>query len=209
MHIKRDVFKIESGAVALDGTKIEPEAQLVHHIFEGTAPVEISTPGVNKQGVVGNVPLEIVADATAAQVARSVSALCGNCRYWRNDLWRQMIARNEGPASTPAEQHAINSIRQQIILNMPDPDQHVGQDGDYDIEHALNSMGLCPALNEFYKQKGQKSELYGTWPTAGCPAETCSKDRPMGLFEPKDAAAGKASAANYDAVMQRAAGKIL
>lgn len=206
MHIKRDVFRIENSPVALDGSKVEPEAQVVQHIFEGSAPVQLRTNG--GEVAVGSVPLEIVGHGTAQQVARSVSALCANCLYFKNEAWRAMLARNEGATATPAERHAINSIRQQILLNMPDADQHTGQDGDYDLEHALNSMGLCPALNEFYKTKGQKSELYGVWPTAGCPAETCSADRPMGLFKPKNADAGKASAQNYDAVMQRAAGKI-
>jgi hypothetical protein len=203
MHIKRDVFRIESGAVELDGTKVEPEAQNVQHIFQGSAPVTLGGAGTG-----GAVPLEIVAHATAGQVARSVSALCGNCTYFRNEAWRAMLARCEGPAGTAAERHSVNAIRSQILVNMPDPEDHAGQDGDYDTEHALQSMGLCPALNEFYKTKGEKSELYGVMPTSGCPAETVALDRPMGLFKPRDAAAGKSSVQNYDAVMQRAAGKI-
>ena len=87
---------------------------------------------------------------------------------------------------------------------------HVGEDGDYDIEHAMKSMALCHALREYYKGKdGTDPGIIGVWPTSGCPAETCSPDKPMGIFEPKDGDAAKASKENYDAVMLRAAGKVL
>ena len=212
MQIKRDKFVIESGARELDGTKIEPEAQAVTHVFEGSAPVGV---GVGLEvadgvGAIGSIPLSIEAQAPAQTVARSVSALCGNCKFFDRVGWLKMLRDNEGPGSTPAERHSINSIRAEILLNMPDPESHTGQDGEYDPEHAMKSMGLCHALREYYRGKeGKDPGIIGVWPTSGCPAETCSPDKPMGIFVPRDGDAKKASKANYDAVMLRAAGKLL
>lgn len=211
MKIKRDVFRIESGAREADGTKLEPEQQAVQHIFEGAAPVGVGAglDIVDGDGARGSMPLEIIAHSTAQQTARSVSALCANCKWWSNEAWRRMLANAERPDASPAERHSVREIRAQILLHMPEADKHVGDDGDYDVEHAMQSMGLCPALKEFYKTKGEPEEPVAMWPTAGCPTETCTPDKPMGLFLPRDGDARKASAANFDAVMQRAAGKIL
>lgn len=213
MQIKRDKFVIESGAREADGTKIEPEAQLVKHVFEGTAPVglgaglEVGEPGVPS---IGSMAISIEAQGSAQQVARSVSALCGNCKFFDRVGWLKMLAKNDGPGSTEAERHSIQAIRGEILTRMPDPDQNVGGDGDYDIEHAMKSMGLCHALREFYKGKdGKDPGIIGVWPTSGCPEETCSPDKPMGIYMPKDGDAARAAQANYDAVMQRAAGKIV
>lgn len=214
MQIKRDKFVIESGAREADGTKIEPEAQVVKHVFEGTAPVglgggfEVGEPGGSP--AVGSLPISIEAHGTAQQVARSVSALCANCKFFDRVGWLKMLAKNEGPASTEAERHSVNSIRMEILSRMPDSDQHTAADGEYDIEHAMKSMGLCHALREFYKGKeGKDPGIIGVWPTSGCPADTCSPDKPWGIFVPKDGDAARASQQNYDAVMQRAAGKII
>lgn len=209
MQIKRDLFRFESGARESDGTKIEPEAQAVQHIMLGSAEANIVGPGVNREGTAGSIPLQIVAHSTANQIARSVSALCANCRYFDRAGWLKMLHESDGPASSEAERHSINAIRGQILVNMPEPDQHAGPDGDYDIEHAMRSMGLCAALREFYKAKDGIDEPHGMWPTSGCPEETCTPDRPMGLFVPKDGDARKASQQNYDAVMLRAAGKVM
>lgn len=210
MQIKRDKFVIESGGREADGTKVEPEAQTVTHVFEGVAPVEISSPGVNPMGVVGSIPIAIEAHSTAQQVARSVSALCANCRYFDRAGWLKMLAQAEGPGSTAAERHSVNAIRGEIIVNMPDADQHLGEDGEYDVEHAMKSMGMCHALREFYKGKdGKDPGIIGVWPTSGCPGDTCSADKPHGIFVPRDGDAAKASRQNYDAVMMRAAGRLL
>lgn len=214
MQIKRDKFVIESGARELDGTPVEPEAQSVQHIFEGSTP--IGAGGADHDGIargdaaVGSIPLQIVAHGEAQQVARSVSALCANCKYFDRAGWLKMLRDNEGAGASVSERHSINSIRAEILLRMPEPEQHVGADNDYDIEHAMKSMGLCHAMREFYKGRdGVDPGIIGVWPTSGCPAETCSPDRPFGIFEPRDAEAHKAGQQNYDAVMLRAAGKIL
>jgi hypothetical protein len=92
-----------------------------------------------------------------------------------------MLRDNEGAASTAAERHSINTIRAEILLHMPEADQHE-EGGEYDVEHAMKSMGMCHALREFYKGRdGEDPGIIGVWPTSGCPAETCSPDKPWAL----------------------------
>jgi hypothetical protein len=209
MQIKRDVFRIESGAREADGTKIAPEAQNAVHVFEGTTPVNIPMPGVNPVGTAGSVPLEIVAHSTAGQLARSVAAMCIHCKHFDRAGWLKMLARNEGAMSTAAERHSINSIRAEILMRMPEPESHTGTDGDYDIEHAMKAMGLCHVLREFYNESKQENDIIGVWPTAGCPEEVATAvGKPQGLFVPRDGDAEAASTQGYDAVMLRAAGVV-
>ncbi len=210
MFIKRDVFRIESGAREADGTKIDPEGQSAQHVFEGTAPVNIPVPGVNPVGTPGSLPLQIVAHSTAGQLARSVSSLCVNCKHFDRAGWLRMLARNEGPAATAAERHSINSIRAEILMRLPEPEENAGGDGDYDVEHAMRSMGLCHALREFYRETKEEQDIIGVWPRAGCPEEVATAvGKPWGLFVPKDNDAERQSAQNYDDVMLRAAGKVI
>lgn len=92
---------------------------------------------------------------------------------------------------------------------MPESEDHVGGDGEYDVEHMMKSMGMCHALREFYKDKdGEDPGIIGVSPRSGCPEEVCSTDKPQGLYVPRDMDAEKAGNQNYDAVMLRAAGKI-
>lgn len=208
MKIRRDLFKVWRGMTDEKGQKLEPEAQTVQHIFQGTTPITVSTPGAVSQGVKGNIPLEIVAHSAAHEIARSIFSLCANCRHFNRTAWLKMLSVADNPGSSVAEKHSVNMIRAEILMRMPEADSHVGSDNDYDVEHALKSMGMCGPLREYYKEKdGEDPGIMGVWPSSSCPQEICSPDRPHGLFKPKDLDSEKAGAQAYDRVMLTAAGK--
>jgi len=207
VKIKRDLFKVHRGQMDEKGQKLEPEQQTVQHIYQGTTPLSVSTPGILREGVQGNIPLEIVAHATAAEVARSVSATCGQCKNFNRSAWIKMLSVADNPGSSAAERHGVNQIRAEILMRMPEPEKHVGADGEYDVNHTLHSMGMCFPLREYYKEKdGKDPGIMAVFSESSCPLEICTPDKPFGLYQPKDLDAEKIGATNYDRVMVTAAG---
>lgn len=209
MRIKKDLFKVWRGQTDEKGQRLEPEQQTVQHVFQGSAPVNTTSPGILSHGLQGNIPLEIVAHSAAHEFARQSSAQCGSCKYFNRTAWLKMLNDADNPGSSEAERHSVNSIRAEILLRMPDSDSHAGGDGDYDVEHSMKSMGMCYAMREYYKSKdGQDPGIMGVWPTSSCPEELCTPDKPRGLFKPKDLDAEKIGTTNYDNVMNTAAGRL-
>ena len=209
MKIRGDLLKISSGALNVKGEKLEPEEQLARREVTVDAPVTM-TPGQIK-GQVGMIPAKIITDQTAIQQATGMRALCGNCLHFRNQEWIRDLKKADSPDSPIEKRKAVNKIRAAILQTQSPKvaEQAIGADGDLDVEHALRSLGYCKALFEFLKGAGKNNEEAVTLvhPASHCPADVCTDGNPDGFFQFASAEARAAASANYDKIMNVAAGK--
>lgn len=195
--VEAETITIRSGGVHEDGTKAEPEEQVVENRIV-TSATEVTKGG---QALDAAFPVHIVTEATAGEVAKKLAAPCGKCKFWDNRWWMKQL-KTADPLN-PLNNHTLNEIRAALIgcssvdINL----LHIGKDGDLDADHAMGSLGLCRALTEL-----QKEEVL-VHSSGSCPKEYCSPEIPHGLWEPRDRDAEKHQANVYDEVLHRAQGK--
>lgn len=210
MRIKKDLLKISSGALNVKGERLEPEEQVVRR--EVTVAIDAKH-GQGKIGKhVGTIQGSIVTDTTALETATAMRHLCGNCKFFRNDLWMRDLKKNDSPESPIEKRRAVNQIRAALLQtqNMKMTEFSSSQDGDFEVEHAMRSLGYCQALFEFQKAQGKNNEEATTLvhPASSCPQDVKSEANPHGFFTPASKEAQRQSDANFDSIMQRAQGKI-
>ena len=200
MKIRRDLLQIASGVREVDGTKAEPEQQPVQRIIETTAP---ATFGGAETG--GQLPVRFVSEMSAGELASTVSRTCSTCKHFDHAMFQRVLRNADHPASPIEKRQAVSEIRAALLMsgNANLNAQHSGLDGDFDVEAALNSCGVCRVLTE------KDNDLNVFHPTASCPAHTISPTSPHGFYTPKDRVAKKEAAQTYDAVMRQAQGKIV
>lgn len=201
MKIRADLLKISSNGMTADGVKAEPEQQQVQRVIQTDTPVNLT--GTEKTA--GNIPAEIVTFSTAGEMAQTVSRQCGNCRHFDGEEFVRTIRLADSPAAPMEQRAAVNNIRAGLLQtqNARLGEMHSGQDGDMDVEQALNACGFCTALTEHY------SEPVGVHPLSSCPSEVKTPAAPNGFYKPKNRSAMRQGAKNYDAVMNQAAGKLV
>lgn len=208
MRIKREFLAIASEARAEDGTKLEPEEQPIQRVMETVATA-------TRGGVaVGGLPVEIVAHTTAQEMSAAKGRQCYGCKHWRHEQWRRAIADADGPDAAHEDRQSINKVRAAILGsgNATITNHYEDrEEGGPDVEKAMNAMGICGPLTENERATDPNfgpKEWVVTFPTACCPMSVVGPGQPYGFFEPRDSDAERGQAANYDAVMLRAAGKI-
>lgn len=209
MKIRGDMLKISSGALNIKGEKLEPEEQLARREVSVDAPVKL---GAGSMGThVGVIPSAIVTDQTAGEQANAMRNLCGNCLHFRNDRWLRDLAKADSPASPIEKRRAVNQIRAALLQTQSTKvvSASGGADGDLDVEHALRQLGYCQALFEFFKGAGRPNDTAITLvhPASSCPADVRTVATPEGFFQYASPEARKIANANYDKVLQMAAGK--
>lgn len=202
MKIRADLLRVSTNGMNADGSKAEPEQQVVQRVIRTEAPLTDRL----TQKTVGSIPAEIVASSGTAQVmAQAVSSLCGSCRHFDNEEFVKTIAAADHPLANMEQRQAVNAIRAGLLQtqNAKLGEMHSGLDGDMDVEQAVKACGFCTALTEHY------NEPIGVHPLSTCPAEVRTKESPLGFFQPKDRSAARIAGKNYDAVMNQAAGKLV
>jgi hypothetical protein len=210
MKIKGDFLKITSGALNVKGEKVEPEEQLARREVQ----LDIETKhGFGAHGeTVGSIPGSIVRDRTAIEAARSMTALCGNCKWFAREKWISDLGKADSPDAPIERRRAVNQIRAALLQtqNIKVTEQSTGADNDVDIEHALKQLGYCYALYSFFKNNGKSNEESMTLvhPASSCPEDVRSTANPDGLFEVRSKDAEKAGTNAYDSIMRRAQGKL-
>lgn len=194
-------FQVHAGGVHPDGTKIEPEEQLVKVTQEIT---NQTTKGGKPTGK--NIPVEVTRFLSAADFANAQGRMCGNCKHMDRAMWIRTVRRIESSGSQE-ELQGLNDMRAEILAKSATPEIIAMQnddDDDIDLEHILKSMGFCHALEEHYKD-GHEVMVF---PTSSCPLDVVTPTEPHGFFKPVDRTAEKASSRNRDTIMKRATGKI-
>jgi len=201
LKIRADLFRISSNGMTADGNKAEPEQQQVQHVIQTDAPVNLT--GNTK--TVGTMPAEIVTYSTAQEMAQTVSHQCGTCKFFDGEEFVKVIRLADSPAAPMEQRAAVNNIRAGLLQtqNARLGEMHSGQDGDMDVEQALNACGFCKALTEHY------TEPVGVHPLSCCPGDVKSPAAPHGFYQPKNVTAARVAGSNYDKVMNLAAGKLV
>jgi len=194
VKIKQDVMHITSQPVHEDGTKVEAEEQTVSRIL--TTDVETNVGG----GIAGS----IVVSKNVAEFAQLARSTCGLCRHFDNESFVSFLRKADSPAAPMHVREGVNSMRANLLQtqNASLNAMHSGMDGDMDVEHAIGTLGFCRALRDI---AGDDVVVH---PLSSCPPETIDASRPAGLFSPKDRDSERIGDAAYDALMNKAAGKL-
>jgi hypothetical protein len=211
VRIKSDLLNISSGALNTKGHKLEAEEQLVRRevVTDVGAKLGVGTMGKD----VGSIPMKVVSEYSAVEFAKAAGSRCGNCKHFRNDLFVKDLKKAESPGAPIARRRAVNQIRAALLQtqNASVADAATGQDGDLDIEAALQTLGYCTALYEFHKNAGQSNEDAMTLvhPVSACPQDVRTDANPEGFFEYASKFAEQVGTSTYDSVMKQAQGKMM
>ncbi len=210
MKIQGDMLKISSGALNVKGEKLEPEEQMVRREVSVAAPVKHGMGAIGTD--VGSIPATIVTDQTAGVQANAMRTLCGNCLHFRNDRWLRDLKKADSPASPIEKRRMVNKIRAAILQTQNikvTESAGAGTDGDMDVENALRQLGYCQALFEYLKGQGKPNEeaMVLVHPASTCPADVRTANTPDGFFQYATPEARAVANANYDKILQMAAGK--
>jgi hypothetical protein len=132
---------------------------------------------------------------TAGELAESMVVRCQGCRHFDHDGWLR-VKREAEASGEPDRLLELNVIRgmMESSQNIHLRDMHdLAGNGSLDLEHALNSIGVCHALSEHHR------DTIFVHPLSTCPA-----DGPF-LFQPKRELR-KAGEDAYDWILRRAEG---
>lgn len=202
MKIKAEFLSIRRYPSMPDGTPVEPEQQPAAQIIvsEAQAKMQDGRP-------VGALPVRFILETTAGEAARKVRSLCRGCKHFKRKLWQNYLAANDSPVAPIDNRRLINELRFALEAQQSEEllamHTAIGADGqpDFDVEHALHSLGFCTVLSEV------KKDQIVVHPLSSCPAEYATPQRPQAFYEPKSLDAERKANLEYDEIMQTAAGK--
>lgn len=196
LKIRSDVLKVARGPVFnTKGDKAEPEQQPAQRVMtvEGGAPVS----GSRDAKQLGAIPMQIVAETDAGTAALAMRSKCFLCKNFDTATWKK-LRLFWGNSSDKELFEKLNRVRMALLTtrNMEISRRSEGQDGDFDVEHAITQLGICQPLTEL------QGAAVIVSPISTCPDHVCSKERPTGLFTPKDREHEKMGSDAYDAIMK-------
>jgi hypothetical protein len=185
--------KVEVSSLPFDerGEKIEPEAQPARLIQSGDAPLEhANTPA-------GSFPVSVEQHLSAGALAATVRDPCGTCKYFNRSVWIKHVKIEQ---SSHEGRQRLNAVLAELIdhQHAKFQDLHRGNDGDFDTDHALYSLGRCSVLSEIHRDDVVMH------PLSCCPPELRSFAKPRGMYEAVDRDTERAGAAGYDKVLAMA-----
>lgn len=200
MKIKADLLRVRSVPVDDKGQKMEPEAQPAQRILKTDS--EVTTRDGKK---LGSIPTDIVYETSAGELAQAMRHPCFQCKHFDQKAWFKLFRSWTDPGAPKAMREQLNAIRAALLTtnNAKLADQHVSQEGDMDVEHALSQLGICRVLTEVH------NDAIIVHPTGGCPPEICTPTQPDGFYEAKDKDADRLGSQTFDNVMKLATGKPL
>lgn len=186
--------KIEISPLPFDenGAKIEPEQQPAKITHDGSIPTALGG------ATVGALPVSIEQHLSAGALAATVRDPCGTCKHFDRTAWHKHVRFLQ---SSYAGKQMLNNIMAELIVsqNVSVQDLHRSEtDGEFDTNHAVQSMGICRVLSEVH------NDLVAVHPLGVCPPEMRSFQRPRGMYVARDADMDRAGSAAFDAVMTAA-----
>lgn len=193
------------------GEKLEPEerpAEIRNYtampLVMGSDPrnVSFAGPSLTVRGVVS-------VDMVAGEVADALRKRCADCRHYDRKAWMHLY--RQWRVGSYEEQQKLNALRA-TASSVGDEDyrqKHMdAEQGEVDVEHAIQDMGICHALTDYWSKILGRNEEMLFAPECGCPDEFGPDNTYLGrLFMPRDGGAAKRGAQQYDKVMQAAAGR--
>src|SRR3990167_1588919 len=165
MKIKSELLSIRRYPVMPDGTPVEPEQQPAARIIESEANANLRS-----GETVGKIPVRFIFETTAGEAANQVRRLCRGCKHFKRKAWNRYVEENDSPLAPMEARQVMNEIRfalqnqqSEEIVNMHTVDTPDGP--DFDVEHALHSLGFCSVLSEIAKDQIVQH------PLSSCPPE--------------------------------------
>jgi len=204
LQIKQDVITVIPATHDPDGHALEPElAPAVRSIVVAT-PLSLNNGRIIRPDMPGSFDYE----TTAGEIAYAMKARCATCKHFNTARWRQL--RRELDWGNMEQRAFVNEIRASIEQTLPvsERDKHIDDQGEIDLEHALDSFGLCEAATEIWSR--EKHEMFPVLqlPTGGCPqTKTPSGTNLANLYQPRDRSADRAASDAYDKILGMARGK--
>lgn len=203
MEIKRDTITVIPATFDPDGKPLEPEQAPAVHRFEVSAPLDCGGRIVRP-----DMPGSFDYETTAGELAVNLRFRCSSCAHFNVKRWRKFRRECEWGSKMELRQW-VNEIRFNIerYLDPAEREKHSDSDGELDIEHAMDALGMCDAYtDEWSRRKGEFFPVLLS-PLCGCPSVDPLGNPQAPAFKPKDRAAEKASSEAYDSVLGMARGK--
>lgn len=186
MRVK-DTIRVGGALSDGEGNKLEPEQQPV------TRTVELPAPAVGTEtGTLGTMRGAIEIVQPAGIFADDLRTKCCNCVHFDNPGFLAAKKRLEGTAEGRKQLHVLRAALLDTG-NASVRDMHADDEGDFNPDHALSTMGLCRALSELAKDE------VAVHPLANCPEGA-------NLFKARDMSADRRGSIAYDAIMRSADG---
>lgn len=179
------------------GDKLEPEERPAQRLLDVSERVQLT----NGQKTEGSIRMQVSIEMSAGEIAAGFSSPCMLCKNFDTKAWREYF---RFLSSNVDGIRVLNAFRAAIAGsgNAAVRERHVGQDGDVDVEHALQALGICHPLTE---TMGEPAIVY---PVATCPEFVPGTNNPFPkCFVPKTSDDEKVSAAAFDSIMRAAQGK--
>lgn len=204
MKFKEEVFKVIPATHDEGGAKLEPEERpMERRLVADGLPISLNTSGPHlTQPPVARLQHDTVVtiEGTVGEFAHGLRHLCASCTYFDNELW--MKRKREWETGDISLRKQLNVLRGMLLesQNATIQEMHRGADDDMDVEHALNSLGICRALSEI-----QQDDII-MHPLAGCP-DFAHDAHGNSLYKPKNREMAQRSTEVYDAIMKAALGR--
>lgn len=182
------------------GDKIEPEQAPARRLLDVSDTISLGGPGSNVKSK-QQMPINVSVEMPAAELAVGISQTCFLCKNFNQKAWRQYMRK---AGSTADGQRELNAMRAAIAgtANAAVHSRHGnGTDGDTDVEHAMQMLGVCHPLTEL---AGTPQIVY---PIATCPATTRTGVPFPKSFSPRTRDDERQSSAAFDSIMRAAQGK--
>lgn len=189
---------------APDGSPLEPEERPAMVRTETQSPLALG--GVETGAGVATF---IDHETTAGVLAETYRNRCATCMHFSIPAWRNLRRRLD-TSSNMDHRKFVNEVRAAVEQMLPENERerHVDpQTGDLDLEHALDSFGLCGAITEILSAEQKELTPALQLPEGGCPENNSPGGTFLGaLYQPRDVAADRAASQAYDKILRMAEG---
>lgn len=201
MEIKSEKVEILPLTHDEKGQRIEPEQAPARRLLDVSDGISLGGLPGEGQKTKKEMPITVSVEMPVAQLAVGMSKTCFLCKNFDQKAWRAYMRK---AASTADGQRELNAMRA-AIAGTGNAAVHArhdnGADGDTDIEHAMQMLGVCHPLTEIM---GTPQIVY---PIAACPETTRSGIPFPHSFEPRTRDDERQSSAAFDAIMRAAQGR--
>lgn len=209
MKIDKQEIRIIPATHDVGGEKLEPEQRPAEIALHTGATLRMGNgPIAAESSPTAHIPGIVTLDAVAGDIANSMRNRCGDCAHFDRPAWIALYKKWR--VGTYEEQQQLNALRAAAdkVNDEEYRAKHEDQDGDLDTEHAIQAMGICHALTDYWsKIKGAADEQLFT-PECSCPDQFGPDNTYLGAcFKPRDVNARKHGDKGYDSIMQAAAGR--
>ena len=180
-----------------EGNRLEPEEVVTERRLGVRMPMTAHDTG----RPLGGMRAAISYEQPAVELADQLSSLCALCKHWDQRARAAYVSQCN---RTKAGIQELNRIRITLFKAVDRiGDQHEGDDGEFDAEHALGALGVCHPLTDAC------NEIVLTHQGSGCPAFLDENNtQPFTYsYEARDKEADVLGSRTYDRIMRKAQGK--